>query len=186
MARQTESRIRIVPPRPTVQIHLNGGKVLEGARNTQLSQILGGGNPPTAAVVGAIVNGERRELTYPIEIDSRVRPVTLGEPDGMRIYRRSLTFLLAAAFEGLFPGAKLTVDHSVASGGYFCQVQGRPALTSEELDRLEGWMQELVAADLSFAKDQVPLEQAIEDFRQRGDIDKVRLLRKRRKARLRL
>jgi uridine kinase len=68
----------------------------------------------------------------------------MGEPDGMRIYRRSLTFLLAAAFEEMFPGAKLTVDHSVASGGYFCQVQGRPALSSEELDRLEGRMEELV------------------------------------------
>src|SRR3990172_1302471 len=170
--------------KPTVEVHLPDGRVLEGPRGAPLGEFTQdlAGYPET--IVGGIVNGELRELTYPIEIESRLRPVTMGEPDGMRIYRRSLTFLLAAAFEELYPGAWLTVDHSVASGGYFCQVQGRPALTSEELDRLEGRMQELVAADLSFAKDQVPLEQAIEDFRQRGDIDKVRLLRHRRKPRL--
>ena len=170
--------------KPTVEVHLPDGRVLEGPRGAPLGDFTRDLDGFPESIVGGIVNGELRELTYPIEIESRVRPVTMGEPDGMRIYRRSLTFLLAAAFEGLFPGAKLTVDHSVASGGYFCQVQGRPALTSEELDRLEGRMQELVAADLPFAKEQVPLEQAIEDFRQRGDIDKVRLLRHRRKPRL--
>jgi len=184
MARQTESRIRIVPPRPTVQIHLNGGKVLEGARNTPLSEFLAGENTPTAPVVGAIVNGELRELTYPIEIDSRVRPVTLGEPDGMRIYRRSLTFLLAAAFEELFPEARLTVDHSVASGGYFCQVDRHDSFGEEEIRCLEERMRELVEQDLPFAKLQVPLEEAIAFFSEKDYADKVLLLQHRRKPHL--
>ena len=132
-------------------------------------------------IVGGIVNGELRELTYPIEMEARLRPVTLGEPDGMRIYRRSLTFLLASAFEELFPGAWLTVDHSVSSGGYFCQVRGRPDLDESDLDRLEQRMRQLAEADLPFGKEQVPLAEAIELFRQRGYVDKVRLLSHRRK-----
>jgi len=53
------------------------------------------------------------------------------------IYRRSLTFLLEAAFCHLFPGALLHVDYSLASGGYFCNVRGREPLTPDELKILE-------------------------------------------------
>jgi uridine kinase len=52
-------------------------------------------------------------------MDAHVQPVTMGEADGMRIYRRSLTFLMETAFEKLFPGAFVTIDHSVAFGGYY-------------------------------------------------------------------
>jgi uridine kinase len=114
-------------------------------------------------------------------MDARVRPVTMGDADGMRIYRRSLTFLLAAAFEELFAGARLNVDHSVASGGYFCQVKGRDPLQQAELERLEARMRELVEADLPFAKSEVPLEEAIASFREKGYLDKARLLAHRRK-----
>jgi uridine kinase len=170
--------------RTTVQVFLPDGRVIEGPRGTQLAAFLEQCTDLPAPAVGAVVNGELRELNYTLEMDARLRPVTMAEADGMRIYRRSLTFLLAATFEELFPGASLTVDHSVSSGGYFCQAQGRTALTAAELERLEDRMRQLVAADLPFEKEQVPLEQAIEDFRRRGDMDKVRLLRHRRKPRL--
>ena len=57
--------------------------------------------PSLRQLSGAVVNGQLRELTFPIEIESKVRPVRMSEPDGMRIYRRSLTFLLETAFEEL-------------------------------------------------------------------------------------
>jgi uridine kinase len=137
-----------------------------------------------APIVGAVVNGELRELTYPIEMDSRVSPVTMASADGMRLYRRSLTFLLATAFEQLFPDARLTVDHSIASGGYYCDVSGREPLSEEELSLLEARMRELVEADLPFAKSHMPLEEAVAYFRGKGYSDKVRLLASRRKPHL--
>ena len=79
-------------------------------------------NPP---IMGAVVNGELRELTYAIEMDARIRLVTMEDDDGARIYRRSITFLLEAAFEELFPDIMMTLDHSVSAGGYYCQVSGR-------------------------------------------------------------
>jgi uridine kinase len=167
--------------RPTVELHLPDGRVLEGPRGAPLEEFVRVLDGYPELIVGAVVNGDLRELTYPIEMEAKLRPVTLGEPDGMRIYRRSLTFLLAAAFEELFPGAWLTVDHSVSSGGYFCQVRGRPQLTGPELELVEGRMRQLAEADLPFGKEQVPLAQAIELFRQRGYLDKVRLLSHRRK-----
>src|SRR3990170_4949064 len=136
IAPPAESEVHFTEPRPTVQIHLPDGRVLEGPRGAQLATLLAPLADPADPTVGAILNSELRELTFPVELDGRARPVTMGEADGMRIYRRSLTFLLAAAFEELFPGARLMVDHSVSSGGYYCEVSGRPPLTAEELARL--------------------------------------------------
>lgn len=166
---------------PTVEIHLPDGRILAGPRGCQIEEFLVAEQSDDAPIVGAIVNGLLKELTYPVEMESTVRPVTMNEPDGMRIYRRSLTFLLAATFEELFPEARLNVDHSVASGGYFCQVGGRPPLTLEELGRLEDRMNELVGLDLPFAKMEISVEDAIAYFRSKGFEDKVRLLTHRRK-----
>ncbi|HSR47099.1 MAG TPA: nucleoside kinase [Anaerolineales bacterium] len=171
-------------PRPTVELYLPDGRVIEGPRGAPLSDFVGNLEGETAPIVGGVLNGELRELTFPIEVEAKLRPVTMAESDGMRIYRRSLTFLLAAAFEELFPGAWLTVDHSVSSGGYYCQVGDRPPLTLEELGALEARMRSLVEDDIPFAKLQVPVEEAIAHFERLGYADKVRLLHHRRKPRL--
>ncbi len=182
MSEPDDTQFGFCVPRPTVEIHLSDGRVITGPRNARVESFLallnGTDSPP---VVGAVINGELRELTYPISMDSRVHPVTMGHEDGMRIYRRSLTFLLEMAFEKLFPGADLSIDHSVAAGGYFCQVKNHPELSGSDLDRLEARMREIVASNQPLVRDQVPIEEAIEIFQQRGYEDKVRLLAHRQK-----
>ncbi len=166
--------------RPSVQIHLPDGRVLEGERGLPLEAFLKG-EASEAPIVGAIVNGELRELTYCIEMESQVRPVTMADEDGMRIYRRSLTFLLAAAFEKLHPDARLDVEHSVASGGYHCHVSGNAPIDQRELAELEAHMWSLVDQDLPFTKTKVQLSEAVAYFEAKGMTDKVRLLAWRRK-----
>ncbi len=184
MAAESNQKIRETQPRATVQIQLPDERVLEGARGSRLVDFLQVVESPHAPIVGGIVNGELRELTYSIEMDAKVRPITMATADGMRIYRRSLTFLLAATFEELFPDAELTVDHSIASGGYFCEVNGRSALSGDELAQLQARMQELVDRDLPFVKSRLPLRTAIEYFSKRGYKDKERLLKHRKKPEL--
>lgn len=169
-------------PRKTVEIHLPDGRVYSGLRGTQVGLFLKvlpeANNPP---IMGAIVNHELRELTFPIDMDSTVRVVTMSDEDGARIYRRSVTFLLEAAFDELFPEASLTVDHSVSSGGFYCQVSGRKPLSADEITRLEVRMKEMVSEDLPFERKVIPLKEAIEYFQNKGQTDKVRLLKYRQK-----
>ncbi|MFZ6030832.1 MAG: nucleoside kinase [Chloroflexota bacterium] len=171
---------QFIPPRSKVEIHLPDERIIEGPRGAAVGDFLKIIESP-APIVGAVVNGELRELTYPIQIEARVRPVTMAEADGMLIYRRSLTFLLDAAFEDTFPDAVLTVDHSVSAGGYFCQVSDPTLLTPENLTRIEKRMCELVDADLAFAKREVALPEAIAYFEAKGYQDKLNLLAHRQK-----
>ncbi len=178
----SDPEIQLVQPGPTVEVHLPDGRVLRGPRNAPVERFLRvlpeADDPP---IVGAVINGELRELTYPIKMDAAVRPVTMGDPDGALIYRRSLVFLLETAFEQRFPNAVLQVDHSVSSGGYYCQVVNRPPLTEDELQALEDDMRRLVEEDLPFVRQEVPLAEAIEYFKATGKNDKVRLLAHRQK-----
>jgi uridine kinase len=105
----------------------------------------------------------------------------MAEADGARFYRRSLTFLLEAAFVRLFPGVLLFIEHSLASGGYYCNVRGRAPFTPGELKALEAEMRRLVAQDLPFVGRETTVEEAIAYFEGRHDLEKVRLMRHRRK-----
>ncbi len=171
---------KLVSPRSDVEIHLPDGRVLSGPRGAQVGEFFKAVEFP-APVVAAIVNEELHELTYPILMDSRARPVTMADEDGALIYRRSLNFLLEMSFSDLYPKAKLTIDHSISFGGYYCQVRGRKPLSAKEIEALKLRMQDMVRADLPFEKKEVPLKEAIEYFRSIDYTDKVRLLKFRRK-----
>src|ERR1022692_5238773 len=118
-------------PRPTVEVLLPDGRILCGPRNRPIAAFLKGlpewnQHDP---IMGAVVNCELRELTHPVKLDSRVRLVTMSDPDGSGIYRRSVTFLLEAAFESVFRTAEISVDHSMSSGGFYCSVINRGPLS---------------------------------------------------------
>jgi len=174
--------IHSAQPRNTAQVWLADGRVFEGPVGTPLeAYLLAAGSDPQAPTVAALIDDELRELTYRVEEDIEVTPITMADSDGYRIYRRSLSFLLVAVVQELFPGASVYVDHSLTFGGYFCTVQGRDPFTAKELALIEDRMGEMVRADEPIRKERVPLSEAIALFQARGDDDKVRLLSRRRK-----
>ena len=138
-------------------------------------------DPSPVPTIAALVNGELRELTYPLQSDARVDPVFLSDSDGVRIYRRSLSFLLVTAVRELFPEAQIFVDYTLPFGGFFCQVQGRQPFSAGELAQIEARMREIVVEDTPITREPVPLDEAIEMFRARGEVEKVQLLARRKK-----
>lgn len=177
--------VEFAQPRDTVEIYLSDGRLIQAKRNSTLEEILQilpeWKNPP---IVGAIVNGQLRELTYPIKMDAEVKSLNMTSVDGARIYRRSLTFLLEAAFQEIFPEAKVTIDHSVASGGYYCQVDGFDLFSEEKVRQLELHMKDIVKGNKKFERKIVPLSEAIEYFKQKQQFDKIQLLKYRTKPNL--
>ncbi len=175
---------QVVPaiPRRSVQVRFPDGRAFEAPIGTRLEAFIqAAGSDSASPVVAALVNGKLCELTVEITGDAEVVPVTMSTGDGMRIYQRSLSFLLVAAARELFPEARLILDHVLPFNGFFCQVEGRENFSPEELARLEGHMRAMVQADLPITKRRVPLPEARTLFEQQGDRDKVRLIEYRRK-----
>ncbi|NOX62144.1 MAG: nucleoside kinase [Chloroflexi bacterium] len=180
------SLVRPAKPRRTAHITFDDGRVFSAPVGTRLEEYVKAatkddGQPPAIA---AILDGKLTELGREVWRDGWVKVVRMGEPDGMRIYRRSLKFMLVAVAAQHFPEATVYVEHSITHGGYFCEVRGRPSFSVQELDELEQHMREVVEADLPIERTQTSLEEAIEWFRGSGDLEKVALLEQRRKPTL--
>ncbi|WKZ39835.1 MAG: nucleoside kinase [Anaerolineales bacterium] len=179
--------IQITQPNPNVEIHLPNGKTLSAPRGTTVGEFLAPVKDDLSApIVAAVINNQIHELTYPIHIESNCTPVTMDTADGARIYRRSLVFLLEMVFAEIFPTNRLNIDHSVSSGGFFCDVVEREHFTQAEIDALENRMRVLIEEDHLFERREVPLQEAIEYFTRRGYEDKLRLFKYRRKEYLTL
>ncbi len=173
--------IRRASPRETVQARLPDGRIYEAPPGTPLGEILRTAEQEADVAgrdaVAAIVGGRLRELATPLYSDADVAPVTLADPDGTRIYRRSLSLLLVTAADELFPGVAVYIEHSAPTlGAYFCRVRDRQPFTREELDAIAARMREIADADEPIIKTRVPLAEAIAVCEARGESDKVRLL----------
>ena len=163
--RAPDPRIHLSLPRPNVLATLPDGRVFEAPIGTPIAEILRardahgptefpvqGTRSPTdgAPAVAAMLNGRLRELTTPLTEDADLVPVTTAEADGVRIYRRSLAFLLMTAAAEVFPGVEVSIEHSASTvGGYFCEIRGREPFTQAELARIEARMREIVESDLA-------------------------------------
>jgi uridine kinase len=170
--------------RTTAQVTFEDGRIYEAPVWTPLEDYVsaaGADQPWPSPIVAALIDEELRELTYHINRDVEVRPLGMDDRDGSRIYRRSLTFLLVVAVHELFPEARLNVDHSVTFGGYYCEVEGRPSFTPEELMIIEARMRAIVTEDAPIIKKRVSIDESVELFRGRGEDDMVRLLAQRRR-----
>nr|HID14975.1 nucleoside kinase [Anaerolineae bacterium] len=182
MRSEQTSPVWSAKPRETAQVRLPDGRTFEAPVGTVLEQYIRAalGDSPVP-VIAALVNGELRELTYQMWSDARVDPVFLSDSDGVRIYRRSLSFLLVTVVRELFPEAQIFVDHTLPFGGFFCQVRGREPFSAEELAQIEAQMREIVAEDAPITRERVPLDEVVKMFRTRGEVEKVQLLTRRQK-----
>jgi uridine kinase len=167
--------------RDDVRISLPDELVISGKVGTSLEQFFQEAQEQgliqfDAPFMAAIVDGRLRELTYEIQRDASVTPVTLGQSDGSRIYRRSLVLLMASAIEELWPNTRVMVNYAVRDGGFYCELENREPLSPEELQRLDKKMREIIKEDNPISKKIVTLEEAREIFKRRGEEDKVRLL----------
>lgn len=165
-------------PRHDVELTLDDGRVITGKRGAKLEEFINViQQDDEPQIVGVILNGSLRELTYPLHLDGVASLIDMSDSDGARIYRRSLVFLLEVAFKRCFPEGQLNIDHSVSSGGYHCQIHNLNGFGQAELDTLKSYMEALVAEDIPFVRETVPLKEAVEYFTATGETDKVSLLK---------
>lgn len=132
--------------------------------------------PNGLPVIAALANHEVVSLNYRLDIDTRLQWITLADRHGRKVYRRSLTFLLAKTVKDLFPEADLYVEHSLGNA-FFCTFeQGGEEFCQERLDAIETRMRELIEADLPIERRQLGFEDTLENLNREGQWDKHGLL----------
>ena len=176
------SEFKFAEPSALVEIELPDGRLIEGPRGSSLESFLNILKPElNFELVAGIVNGELRELTYPVNSSVNVVPMTMSDPRGLVIYKRSLVYMMAACFEKLFPGFDLEVKHSINGGGILCNVEGPRVFTSKDRQTLEKSMRKLSLADHPIVRKEISLDEAKALFEKKHQADKSELLNYRKK-----
>jgi len=113
-------------------------------------------------ILGAMVNNKVKDLSYVFVKNKRVEFIDYSHPDGLRLYVRSLFFILFASVREIFPEVKLKMMHGI-SRGYYCELAGleRP-ITESDIFEIKNEMRQLVQKDIPFEKIGLPNEEAVE------------------------
>ncbi len=98
---------------------------------------------PEAKPIAARVNGQLRDLAWPLADGDRVEPVAIDSADGLNILRHSTAHVLAQAVQDLFPQAKLGIGPPIENGFYY-DFDVPEAFTPEDLKKIEQQMRQIV------------------------------------------
>jgi len=125
--------------------------------------------------VSARINNKVQGLNYRFYNSKDVEFLSLYTTSGMRVYTRTLFFVLAKAVEDLYVDAHLWIETPL-SNGYYCEIGlGRP-LTDADINDIKVRMQQIIDADMPIHRIQCPTEEAVTMFRNRGMESKAQLL----------
>lgn len=129
----------------------------------------------TTPIVAARVNNEIKDLQFSINSDCTVDFFDLHTESGIKVYQRSLTFVMIAAVQELFPQGKVTVEHSLSKGLY-CELYIGQPITLDHLKALEKHMRIIVDENRPITLKSVPIAEAIALFKASGQVEKVKHL----------
>jgi uridine kinase len=95
---------------------------------------------------------------------------------GSRNYTRSLFFVLCKAVHDLYPQSKVVIDIPV-SKGYYVDLTIGHEVTDDDVKRIRQRMQQIIDAKMPIRRFEVPTEDAVKMFEEKGDKAKSKLLR---------
>ncbi len=162
------SKIKITLPDGSVREYESGVTAMDVARS--ISEGL------ARNVLAAEVNGEIWDATRPITGDVALKLLTWKDVGGKKAYWHSSAHLMAEALEALYPGVKFGIGPPIENGFYYDVDLGDHTLSVDELPKIEAKMKELARRKNPYLRKEVPKEEAIAYFREKGDEYKLELL----------
>ena len=161
----------------SIHVKLPDGSVKEVPSGTTALDIAKSISPRLAGcgAEAAKTNGNLIDLTKPLEKDTDLRLLTDRDPEALEVYRHSSAHLLAAAVLELFPETKLGHGPATESGFFYDFYRPTP-FTPEDLEKIEKKMQELVQQNLPYAREFLPRELGLAEFKKDGDFMKCHFI----------
>ena len=123
-------------------------------------------------VIGAKFNNEYKRLDYRINKEGEILLVDISSKGGMKIYRRTLIFIMAMAFERCYPEAKVRVNYQLSNAMY-CDIDNMDE-TEEMLNNVQNEMRNIINQNLPITHKVFSREEANELYK-KEDSSKGRL-----------
>ena len=123
------------------------------------------------------VNNKVEGMHYRVYNSKDLEFLDMTSSSGSRAYTRTLFFVLCKAVKDIFPASPDVIIDIPVSNGFYVDVRLGKELTEEEVGKLRNRMQEIIDARMPIRRYMVPTEDAIALFQEKGDVEKVKLLK---------
>ena len=123
------------------------------------------------------VNNKVEGMHYRVYNSKDLEFLDMTSSSGSRAYTRTLFFVLCKAVKDIFPTSPDVIIDIPVSNGFYVDVRLGKELTEEEVGKLRNRMQEIIDARMPIRRYMVPTEDAIALFQEKGDVEKVKLLK---------
>ena len=155
----------------------NAGRTIEVAMGTTLLEVerqlrLDGPHP----FLAAYVNNRIKELNYRIYKPVTVRFIDITSFEGIRVYQRTISFILQKAVRELFPDRTLYIRHSLGASGFYCEITGFGPIPAEHLDAIKARMRGIIDRNLPIQGVKMLTDTARKIYEGFGMADKIALL----------
>lgn len=160
-------KIKITLPDNSVREYQKGVTVLEVAKD--ISEGL------ARVAVGAVVNGKTKGLQETIDEDAQVRIVKFEDKEGKEIFWHTSAHIMALAVQRLFPDVKFAIGPAIEDGFYY-DFDTEHRFTPEDLEKIEEEMKKIVKENHTLERFIMPRDEALEYFKEKGEIYKVDLI----------
>ena len=130
----------------------------------------------THGPVSARVNNKVEGMHYRVYNSKDVEFLDMISSSGSRAYTRTLFFVLCKAVQDIYPATDVVIDIPVSNGFYVDIRLGRPVV-DEDVNIIRRRMQEIIDARMPIRRFTVPTEEAVALFQEKGDVEKVKLLK---------
>ena len=122
------------------------------------------------------VDGNLKDLDFKITKDSSVKIFTSKDKEGLETIRHDTAHILAMAVQELFPGTQITIGPVIEDGFYYDFARKEP-FTSDDLDKIEKKMKEIVDRDEKTYREVWKRNDSIEHFKNKGEIYKAEIIK---------
>ncbi len=159
-----------------VAIKLPDGSILKMENNVNGFDIAEKISPSLAkAALAVTVNGKTQDLSTPITTDATVTIITAKDKEGLDILRHSCSHLMAEAVKELWNDVQVTIGPAIENGFYYDFSRKEP-FTTEDFDKIEAKMHEIVKRDEKIERSVWNRTDAIKHFKDIGEKYKAEII----------
>ena len=160
-----------------INITLPDGTILEkpsGTTGLEIAEGISSGLAKQSILVE--VNGELRDLSYPILEDSTLKILKKDADEALELIRHDCAHVMAEAVQTLFPGTQVTIGPAIDNGFYY-DFSRKDAFTLDDLEKIEKKMHEIIDLGLPFEREVWDRKKAIDYFEEIGEIYKSEIIK---------
>ena len=101
-------------------------------------------------VIGCLYNNDYKNLETPVEEGAKIELIDISSKEGMKIYVRTIVYIMGRAFENLYQREKIMVEYQLGNAMY-CKCDNIE-ITEEFIKNLKDEMQKIIEKDEKITK----------------------------------